>query len=280
MAFVYLGIGSNLGNKESNIETAIENIKIGVGEVLSISSFYYSEPIGFESENNFVNVVLSLFTERTPQQLLEELQQIERKMGRVKLDNVRYADRIIDIDILAFDNLVFQEPNLEIPHPEMTNRDFVLIPLYEINPDFIHPKENKPIKEFISKEDLLKIGYSTKEFKGKTKRYCQTLELKNDPKLIEMYKKRHTKGEVWQEVLEGIRQVGILDMEIYLLGTKLFMIVETPRQFNWDNAFEKLNKLPRQQEWEDYMSIFQQSNPNATSTEKWTLMERIFHLYD
>ncbi len=280
MALVYLGLGSNLGNKESNIKTAIENIKIRIGEVLNVSSFFYSEPVGFESENNFVNVVLSAFTQLTPQRLLEETQRIEREMGRVKPDNVRYADRIIDVDILVFDDLVLKTSNLTIPHSEMTKRDFVLIPLYEVNPNFIHPKENKPIKDFISKEDLLKIGYATKDFKVKTKRYCQTLDLKDDPKLIELYKKRHAKGEVWQEILDGIRQVGILDMEIYLLGTKLFMIVETPHQFNWDNAFEKLSKLPRQQEWEEYMSIFQQSNPHATATEKWTLMERIFHLYD
>ncbi len=280
MALVYLGIGSNLGDKEANISNAIEKIKNRVGKVLNVSSFYYSKPVGFESKNNFVNVVLSLSTELTPQLLLKELQEIEKKMGRVKPTHVRYADRIIDIDILTFDNLVIQEPNLEIPHPQMTRRNFVLIPLFEINPNFIFLKENKSIKEFISKEDLLKIGYPTSNFQIKTKRYCQTLDLRDDPKLIEMYKKRHTKEEIWQEVLDGIRQVGILEMEIYLSGTKLFMIVETPIDFNWDTAFETLNKLPRQQEWEEYMSIFQQSDPNATSNEKWTLMERIFHLYD
>ena len=79
--------------------------------------------------------------------------------------------------------------------------------------------------------------------------------------------------------MEGIKSVGILEMEIYILGTRLFMIVETPVDFDWDTAMEKLSTLPRQQEWEDYMSIFQNSESGATSSEKWKSMERMFHLY-
>ncbi len=124
------------------------------------------------------------------------------------------------------------------------------------------------------------FGYSQKNYSVPVKRYCQTLELKDDPELIKEYVKRHSELHHWPEIVEGIRAIGILEMEIYLLGTTLFMIVETPLDFEWDSAFEKLAGLPRQQEWETYMSIFQQADSNASSSEKWQLMERIFHLYE
>lgn len=122
-------------------------------------------------------------------------------------------------------------------------------------------------------------GYKTAEYDMPVKRYCQTLDLKDNPALIAEYKKRHSEGEAWREIIAGIRQVGILEMEIYLVGTRLFMIVETPLDFNWDEAMARLATLPRQQEWEDYMSEFQAAATGASSSEKWQLMERIFHLY-
>lgn len=125
-----------------------------------------------------------------------------------------------------------------------------------------------------------KTGYSVQSYNGPVKRYCQTLDLRDSPELIAEYRKRHNRSEAWPEILDGIRQVGILEMEIYILGTRLFMIVETPLNFNWNAAMEKLNTLPRQQEWEEYMSIFQQAEPGASSAEKWQLMERMFHLYN
>ncbi|MDR1331660.1 MAG: L-rhamnose mutarotase [Tannerella sp.] len=123
-------------------------------------------------------------------------------------------------------------------------------------------------------------GYKTKTYEAPTKRYCQTLDLKDDPQLIGEYVKRHSESEAWPEIREGIRSVGILEMEIYILGNRLFMIVETPLDFDWDEAFKRLATLPRQQEWEDYMSIFQEAEANATSAEKWKPVERIFRLYD
>lgn len=124
-------------------------------------------------------------------------------------------------------------------------------------------------------------GYKTSDYQytGPVKRYCQTLDLRNDPKLIAEYRRRHEKGNIWPEIIEGIRSVGILEMEIYILGTRLFMIVETPLDFNWDDAMTKLSTLPRQAEWEDYMSLFQQAEAGASSSEKWQMMERMFHLY-
>ena len=125
-----------------------------------------------------------------------------------------------------------------------------------------------------------KSGYLQKNFGLEVKRYCQTLDLKDDPNLIQEYIKRHNEVNCWPEILQGIRSVGILEMEIYQMGTRLFMIVETSMDFDWDAAFQRLSQLPRQSEWEEYMSIFQQADPNATSSEKWKLMDRIFHLYD
>lgn len=123
-------------------------------------------------------------------------------------------------------------------------------------------------------------GYKVKEYSQPVKRYCQTLELKNDAELIKEYVKRHSWAEAWPEIREGIRSVGILEMEIYIWGERLFMIVETPLDFDWDTAMAKLAILPRQQEWEEYMSIFQQCVSGATSNEKWQMMERMFYLYE
>lgn len=123
-------------------------------------------------------------------------------------------------------------------------------------------------------------GFVQKKYDVPVKRYCQTLELKDNPELIREYVKRHSEKHHWPEINEGIRAVGILEMEIYLLGTTLFMIVETPLDFDWNTAFEKLAEKPRQAEWEKYMSIFQQADPGASSAEKWKLMDRIFHLYE
>ena len=123
-------------------------------------------------------------------------------------------------------------------------------------------------------------GYRVKQYSGPVKRFCQTLDLKDKPELIAEYRRRHNRDEAWSEIMDGIREVGILEMEIYLVDTRLFMIVETPVDFDWDSAMERLSKLPRQQEWEDYMSEFQQAPQGASSDEKWRMMERIFHLYE
>ncbi|MBQ1665572.1 MAG: L-rhamnose mutarotase [Bacteroidaceae bacterium] len=123
-------------------------------------------------------------------------------------------------------------------------------------------------------------GYKVKEYKGPVKRYCRTMNLKDNPELIAEYRKRHSQEHSWKEIREGIKQVGILEMEIYILGNRLFMIVETPLDFDWDTAMARLATLPRQQEWEDYMSIFQDCEQGATATEKWQMMERMFYLYD
>ena len=122
-------------------------------------------------------------------------------------------------------------------------------------------------------------GYVVQEYKVPVKRYCQTMDLKDNPELIAEYVKRHSEAEAWPEIRAGIREVGILEMEIYILGTRLFMIVETPLDFDWETGMARLATLPRQAEWEAYMSIFQQADATATSAEKWQLMDRMFYLY-
>ncbi|MDO4165024.1 MAG: L-rhamnose mutarotase [Bacteroides sp.] len=123
-------------------------------------------------------------------------------------------------------------------------------------------------------------GYSVKEFCVPTKRYCQTLSLKNNPALIAEYRRVHSQTEAWPEIRAGIRSVGILEMEIYIQGHQLFMIVETPADFDWEMAMERLAHLPRQEEWEQFVSRFQECAPESTSAEKWKMMERMFYLYD
>ena len=125
-----------------------------------------------------------------------------------------------------------------------------------------------------------KQGYKVKEYHGPVKRYCQTLNLKDNPELIDEYRKRHSNAEVWPETLAAIREVGILEMEIYILGTRLFMIVETPLDFEWDTAMARMATLPKQEEWEAYMAVFQQAEAGASSAEKWQLMDRMFYLYE
>ena len=122
-------------------------------------------------------------------------------------------------------------------------------------------------------------GYKVQTYHQPVKRYCQTMDLKNEPALIKEYRNRHSEDNAWKEILDGIRAVGILEMEIYILDNRLFMIVETPIDFDWDSAMAKLATLPRQQEWEEYMAMFQDCDATATSDEKWKMMERMFHLY-
>ena len=123
-------------------------------------------------------------------------------------------------------------------------------------------------------------GYSSKQYTQPTKRYVQTMDLNDDTELIRRYREAHDKEHFWREIGEGIKQVGILEMEIYILNNRLVMIVDTPADFDWDKAMTKLATLPRQAEWELYVSAFQQCVANATSDEKWNMMERMFYLYE
>ena len=130
---VYLGLGSNLGDKVWNLSEAIRLIAERVGQVVRQSSFIETEPWGFRSDNTFLNAVILCETDKSPREVLLLTQQIERDMGRrQKSVSVGYIDRTIDIDILLYDDLTVDEPDLKIPHPLMHQRDFVMRPLEEI----------------------------------------------------------------------------------------------------------------------------------------------------
>ena len=130
----YLSLGSNIGNRKRMMRDAIEMISELVGTVDRVSSQYETEPWGFSSPNMFLNMCIRVLTPLSPQQLLNATQEIERRLGRVEKtsDDGIYHDRVIDIDILLYDNEHISTPQLTIPHPLMYERDFVMKPLQEI----------------------------------------------------------------------------------------------------------------------------------------------------
>ncbi len=133
---VYLSLGSNLGDKRATVDEAILQIDRQIGTVACRSACFESAPWGFESENSFVNVCICCHTTLSPREILTATQAIERRLGRtVKSVNGEYHDRTIDIDILLYNDITIDEPDLKIPHPLMRERDFVMIPLREILPD-------------------------------------------------------------------------------------------------------------------------------------------------
>lgn len=123
-------------------------------------------------------------------------------------------------------------------------------------------------------------GYTQKRLPYPTKRYVQRLDLVSDEEAIRMYRKLHSKEFHWKEIRDGIRSVGILEMEIYISGNRLVMVVDTPVDFDWDASMAKLATLPRQAEWEELVGKFQKCSVRATSDEKWQMMERMFYLYN
>ena len=145
MAIAYLALGTNIGNKRRNMITAAALLAERVGDVLALSGFYETEPWGFQSENTFLNAALQLDTSLSPLELLKATQEIEIEMGRTQKSNGAYHDRIIDIDILLYDNLVLQTPELTLPHPLIHERLFVIEHLAEIAPNLIHPVFKKPV---------------------------------------------------------------------------------------------------------------------------------------
>ena len=122
-------------------------------------------------------------------------------------------------------------------------------------------------------------GYIQNLSDNKLKRYVQFLEIKDDPELMAQYRYWHSEAHHWQEIREGIKAVGILEMEIYMRDNQLVMIVDAPADFNWQKAMDQLATLPRQAEWEAFVARFQGCSANARSDEKWQPAERIFHLY-
>ena len=147
MAIAYLSLGTNLGNKRRNLITAAALLAERVGDILALSGFYETEPWGFDSENTFLNTALKLRTSLSPSALLTVTQAIEKELGRTVKSKDFYQDRVIDIDILLYDDLVLDTVDLKIPHPLMEKRAFVLNPLSEIAPFVVHPILKQSIKD-------------------------------------------------------------------------------------------------------------------------------------
>ena len=148
MANVYLGLGANLGNKRKQLITATALLAEKAGDIPVLSGFHETVPWGYQSPHPFLNIALRLETSLSPYELLALTQQIERELGRSSTNKDRpYADRTIDIDILLYDKVILQTPDLVLPHPLMHQRLFVLQPLSEIAPNLAHPVFGKTITE-------------------------------------------------------------------------------------------------------------------------------------
>jgi len=136
MATLYLSLGTNMGDRQKNLSSALELIGLEVGTVVSESDIMETEPWGFESSNRFLNMVIKVETDLQPIQVLHVTQKIERKLGRMeKSVNGQYHDRPIDIDLLMYDNITMSTPELTLPHPLMRQRRFVMEPLAQIAPE-------------------------------------------------------------------------------------------------------------------------------------------------
>ncbi len=159
----YLLLGSNLGDRLEYLKLSIHEIAIKAGNILSESKIYETEPVGFESNNNFLNQVIKVETALSPQELLKTILEIEKNLGRVRSGN-GYSSRTIDIDILYYNEETISEPGLEIPHPRIRERKFTLLPLADIAPDLIHPVAGKSQRELLTAcTDSSKVSIYTNE---------------------------------------------------------------------------------------------------------------------
>lgn len=151
----YLCLGSNEGDAELNLSRALHAIDNRVGTISGSSSVYYTSAWGKEDQRAFLNRVIKVETQLGPQELLAAILDLERDLGRLRSE--RWGPRVIDIDILFYEDIVFNSPDLTIPHPLLHERKFVLVPLTELEPDLVHPVFEMPIKSLLSdlKDELL-----------------------------------------------------------------------------------------------------------------------------
>ena len=146
MHHIFLALGSNIENRKQHIEAAIALLREKIHDI-TVAPLYETKPRYFEDQQNFLNTVLSGFTDLEPQELLQFTKAVQQEVGRV--ERFRNGPREIDIDILFYDNEVYKDEELEIPHPRLQERDFVLQPFADIDPDFLHPVLKKTIRELL-----------------------------------------------------------------------------------------------------------------------------------
>ncbi len=162
MAKIYLALGSNVGQRKSNLKKALELLKRNV-KVVKLSLVYQTKPVGYEKQNNFLNMALEGKTQLTPIELVKFTGQVEKEVGRIR--RFRYGPREIDIDILFYDDLVYHHERIQVPHPRLQERDFVLRPLMDLNPRIFHPVYKKTVKQLysgISEGNLSVLGRGKK----------------------------------------------------------------------------------------------------------------------
>jgi 2-amino-4-hydroxy-6-hydroxymethyldihydropteridine diphosphokinase len=142
LSIAYLSLGSNLGDRDANLQSALDRLN-----PLRVSPIYETEPVDYTAQPMFLNLVAEIQTELTPQELLEFTQTIERDLGRVR--GIPKGPRTLDIDILVYDDAIIRQPDLEIPHPRMQERRFVLEPMADLVPDLRHPVTGRTIREML-----------------------------------------------------------------------------------------------------------------------------------
>jgi 2-amino-4-hydroxy-6-hydroxymethyldihydropteridine diphosphokinase len=150
MKSIYLLLGSNIGKRRATLTSAEKKIEQHIGLIKRKSSFYESEPWGFEGDNNFLNRVLIVQSDKEPGEILKYIKIIETELGRKRSSGPGYTSRTIDIDILFYDDWVYETPDLIIPHPLLQERRFTMLPLDEVSPDFVHPGYKKTIREILN----------------------------------------------------------------------------------------------------------------------------------
>lgn len=151
MKKAFLSLGTNMGDRKKSLARAIRYINVSIGHIIDLSGIYETEPWGFNAEENFLNIVIEVISDLEPLEMMKKSLEIEDKLGRIRSNSNGYASRVIDIDILFYHDIVLSEPLLTLPHPHLHNRRFVLEPLSEIAPDFIHPILRLTVAELLAK---------------------------------------------------------------------------------------------------------------------------------
>ncbi len=162
---IIIGLGSNMGDRFASLSRALTLLKEEAGDIIAVSSVWETEPWGFEADEQFLNMVAVLQTDNSPRQLMQLFRSLEGRMGRKRNKGGRYESRIIDLDILLWENRVISMPGLEVPHPKLADRRFVLEPLSEVAPDAVHPVTGLTVREMLALcDDKSDVRLAEKQF--------------------------------------------------------------------------------------------------------------------